>query len=300
MTVSEPIRHVERTMSDPPIARLGRGRTRRAVRLDDGLMGMALLLGPANVIMQLARPGVGYGVLESRVESGRVDLHPIKRARTTFTYLAVAMAGSDAQKAAFRREVNRAHAEVYSTADSPVQYNAFDPDLQLWVAACLYKGGIDFYRMFVGEMDEQDADRHYRDGMVLGTTLQVPAEMWPPDRAAFDRYWQAQLDKVHIDDTVRDYLYPIAVARMRGMTLPESLRRLPEGLALLITTGFLPQRFRDEMRFSWDPDNQRRFDRLIAVLRTVNNLMPRFVRRFPFNVLLWDLDRRIKAGRPLV
>jgi uncharacterized protein (DUF2236 family) len=263
-------------------------------------MGMALLLGPANVIMQLARPGVGYGVLESRVESGRIDLHPIKRARTTFTYLAVAMAGSDAQKAAFRRAVNRAHAEVYSTADSPVEYNAFDPDLQLWVAACLYKGGVDFYRTFVGEMDKQDAERHYRDGMVLGTTLQVPAEMWPPDRAAFDRYWQAQLDKVHIDDTVRDYLYPIAVARMRGMTLPESLRRLPEGLALLITTGFLPQRFRDEMRFSWDPDKQRRFDRLIAVLRTVNNLTPRFVRRFPFNVLLWDLDRRIKAGRPLV
>jgi uncharacterized protein (DUF2236 family) len=300
MTVSEPIRHVERTMSDPPIARLGRGRTRRAVRLDDGLMGMALLLGPANVIMQLARPGVGYGVLESRVESGRVDLHPIKRARTTFTYLAVAMAGSDAQKAAFRREVNRAHAEVYSTADSPVQYNAFDPDLQLWVAACLYKGGVDFYRMFVGEMDEQDADRHYRDGMVLGTTLQVPAEMWPPDRAAFDRYWQQQLDKVHIDETVRDYLYPIAVGRVRAVALPESLRRLPESLVLLITTGILPQRFRDEMRFSWDAAKQRRFDRLIAVLRTVNNLMPRFVRRFPFNVLLWDLDRRIKAGRPLV
>ena len=54
------------------------------------------------------------------------------------------------------------------------------------------------------------------------------------------------------------------------------------------------------MRLSWDAAKQRRFDRLIAVLRTVNNLMPRFVRRFPFNVLLWDLDRRIKAGRPFV
>jgi len=238
--------------------------------------------------------------MESRVESGRVDLHPIKRARTTFTYLAVAMAGSDAQKAAFRRAVNRAHAQVYSTPDSPVEYNAFDPDLQLWVAACLYKGGVDFYRMFVGELDEQDADRHYRDGIVLGTTLQVPPEMWPPDRAAFDRYWQDQLDKVHIDDSVRDYLYPIAVGRVRAVTLPEPLRRLPERLALLLTTGFLPQRFRDEMRFSWDPAKQRRFDRLIAMLRTMNNVLPRFVRRFPFNVLLWDLDRRIKAGRPLV
>ncbi|MDT5252696.1 MAG: hypothetical protein QOH07_1647, partial [Mycobacterium sp.] len=274
MTLSEPISHVERTVSDPPITRLARRRRRRVVRLEDGLMGLALLLGPANVIMQLARPGVGYGVLESRVESGRIDLHPIKRARTTFTYLAVAMAGSEAQKAAFRRAVNGAHAQVYSTADSPVEYNAFDRDLQLWVAACLYKGGVDFYRMFVGELDDEDADRHYREGMVLGTTLQVPPEMWPPDRAAFDRYWQLQLDKVHIDDTVRDYLYPIAVGRVRAVTLPEPLRRLPESLALLLTTGFLPQRFRDEMRFSWDAAKQRRFDRLIAVLRTVNNLMP--------------------------
>src|ERR1700733_598096 len=294
----EPIRHVERTIAEPP--RRQQARRARARGIDQGLMGVALLAGPANVIMQLARPGVGYGVLESRVESGRIDLHPIKRARTTFTYLAVAMAGSEAQKAAFRRAVNGAHAQVYSTADSPVEYNAFDRDLQLWVAACLYKGGVDFYRMFVGEMDEQDADRHYRDGMVLGTTLQVPAEMWPPDRAAFDRYWQQQLDKVHIDETGRDYLYPIAVGRVRAVALPESLRRLPESLVLLITTGILPQRFRDEMRFSWDAAKQRRFDRVIAVLRTVNNLMPRFVRRFPFNVLLWDLDRRIKAGRPLV
>ncbi|BBX47618.1 oxygenase MpaB family protein [Mycobacterium cookii] len=295
MTVSEPISHVDRTLSDPPIRR-----PRPGGRLDDQLMGMALLLGPANVIMELALPGVGYGVMESRVEGGRIDLHPIKRARTTFTYLAVAMAGTDTQKEAFRRAVNGAHAQVYSTPDSPVQYNAFDLDLQLWVAACLYKGGVDFYRTFVGEIDEQDAEERYREGMVLGTTLQVPPEMWPPNRAAFDRYWQEQLDKVHIDDAVREYLYPIAVGRIRGLPAPAWLRRLPESLSLLITTGFLPQRFRDEMHFEWDAARQRRFDRLIAVLRTVNNAMPRFIRRFPFNVLLWDLDRRIKAGRPLV
>ena len=266
----------------------------------DGLMGVTLLAGPANVIMQLARPGVGYGVLESRVESGRIDLHPIKRARTTFTYLAVAVAGNDAQKAAFRRAVNRAHAQVYSTPDSPVQYNAFDPELQLWVAACMYKGALDVYRIFIGEMDDEQADRHYREGMALGATLQVPPEMWPADHAAFDRYWDESLGKVHIDDAVRGYLYPIAVARMRGMALPGRLRRLPESVALLITTGFLPQRFRDEMRLPWDPAKQRRFDRLMAALRTVNRVMPRFVRRFPFNLMLWDLDRRIKTGLSLI
>jgi uncharacterized protein (DUF2236 family) len=276
------------------------GVQRRRAGVDDGLMGVALLAGPANVIMQLGRPGVGYGVLESRVESGRVDRHPIKRARTTFTYLAVATKGSDAQKAAFRRAVDGAHAQVYSTDESPVKYNAFDKDLQMWVAACLYKGAVDVYRVFIGEMDDETADRHYAEGMSLGTTLQVPAEMWPADRAAFDRYWQDSLDGVHIDDTVREYLYPIAASRVPGVKLPGPLQRWSDGSALLITTGFLPQKFRDEMRLPWDARRQRRFDRLMAVLRTVNHLMPRFVRQFPFNVLLTDLDRRIRTGHPLV
>lgn len=262
-------------------------------------MGIGLLAGPANVIMQLARPAIGYGVKDSRVESGRVDRHPIKRARTTFTYIAVALGGSDEQKAAFRRAVNRAHAQVYSLPDSPVVYNAFDPDLQLWVAACMYKGIVDIERLFVGETDDETADEHYRDAMALGTTLQVPPEMWPADRAAFDEYWRTSLDKVHIDDAVRDYLYPIAAGRA-AMPMPRFIRRPLESVSLLITTGFLPQRFRDEMRLPWDARRQRWFDRLMTTIRVTNNLMPKFVQEFPFNVLLLDLNWRIRTGRPLV
>ncbi|MDT5222529.1 MAG: hypothetical protein QOF15_4634 [Mycobacterium sp.] len=298
-TLRQPLPHVERPISDRPRPQR-RTRRRRRIGGDYGLMGVALLAGPANVIMELARPGVGHGVAESRVESGRIDRHPIKRARTTFTYIAVANNGTDAQKAAFRRAVNRAHAQVYSTPDSPVSYNAFDPELQLWVAACIYKGGIDIYRTFIGEIDDAEADRLYREGVTLGSTLQVPPEMWPADRAAFDKYWQESLDKVHIDDAVRKFLYPIAVSRIRGVRLPRRLRERSETFNLLITAGFLPQRFRDEMGLPWDAAKQRRFDRLMTVIATVNSLLPRLLREFPFNLVLWDLDRRIKKGRPLV
>ncbi len=271
-----------------------------AVGFAEGLMGITLLAGPANVIMQLARPGVGYGVLESRVEGGRADRHPIKRARTTFTYIAVAYRGNDTQKEAFRRAVNSAHAQVYSTAESPVEYNAFDPNLQMWVAACLYKGSVDVYRAFIGEMDDETADQHYRDGMSLGTTLQVPPEMWPADRAGFERYWEASLNDLHIDDTVRNYLYPIAVSRLPGLEMPWPLQGIFERFALLITTGFLPQRFRDEMKLEWNPVKQEQFDRLIGLVRFINKLAPAVVRGFPFNMLLHDLDWRIRTGRPLV
>jgi len=274
-------------------------RRRRGASVDDGMLGVGLLSGAANVIMQLGRPGVGYGVAESRVESGRIDKHPIKRARTTFTYLAVATHGTDEQKAAFRRAVNGAHAQVYSTAESPVSYNAFDPNLQMWVAACLYRGVEDVYRLFIGDIDDETAAQLYRDSMALGTTLQVPAEMWPPDRAAFEEYWQKSLELIHIDDTIRKFLYPIAANRS-AIPLPGIIRRPLEAFSLLITTGFLPQRFRDEMRLPWDARRQRRFDQIIAVARFFNDLAPRFIRRFPFNLMLVDLNWRMRTGRPLV
>ncbi|MGE2731997.1 oxygenase MpaB family protein [Mycolicibacterium vaccae] len=277
-----------------------RPRKWRLNRGDGSMLGLGLLAGPANVIMQLARPEVGYGVAESRVESGRIDRHPIKRARTTFTYLAVSTNGTDAQKLAYRRAVNGAHKQVFSTEESPVKYHAMDKNLQLWVGACLYKGVVDVNRLFVGDLDEEQADRLYEQGRALATMLQVDEQMWPADRAAFDRYWAEQLDKVHIDDTVREFLHPIAVARLRGLTLPGPLQRFNESLAQLITTGFLPQRFRDEMKLPWDATQQRRFDRLMAVLRFANDFSPRFIREFPFNVLLKDLDWRIRTGRPLV
>ena len=294
---------VDRPVSEsagPPVSRGLLQRLTRPALFEDGIPGIALLAGPANVIMQLGLPGVGYGVMESRVESGRIDRHPIKRARTTFTYLAVATRGNPEQQKAYRKAVTRAHAQVTSTEDSPVKYNALDPALQLWVAACLYKGGVDVRRTFIGEMDDETADQHYRDSMALGTMLQMRPEMWPADRSAFDKYWDEQLDNIHIDDAIRAFLYPIAVARMKGLQLPGPLQNINESVALLITTGFLPQRFRDEMKLAWNSARQREFDALMTAVRLGNKLAPSPVRNFPFNVLLRDVNWRMRTGRPLV
>ena len=72
--------------------------------------GLSLAAGGANVIMQLARLPVGRGVAESRVDSGRVDRHPIKRLRTTTAYLLIAMLGTEAERTELRRQIDRVHA----------------------------------------------------------------------------------------------------------------------------------------------------------------------------------------------
>ena len=270
--------------------------TSSSVDLRKLVIGAGLLAGPANVIMQLARPGVGHGVVESTVDSGKATLHPIKRARTTLSYLAVATLGTDEERAAFRRGVNRSHAQVRSTESSPVPYNAFDVDLQLWVAACLYVGFQDVYRLFGAPVDEVTWERIYRESAVLGTTLQVPPERWPADLTAFQRYWNDSMDQVSIDDTVRRYLTDLIMLRH----LPPPVRLALGRLSRFVTTGFLPGRFRDEMQLPWDERRQRRFDQLMSLLAVAVRLAPPVLREFPFNAYLVDLRWRIRTGRQLV
>ncbi|GAA4857748.1 oxygenase MpaB family protein [Saccharopolyspora rosea] len=271
--------------------------TRSADPLDEVVIGAALLAGGANVIMQLGVPGVGHGVLESRVDSGNLFHHPAKRTRTTITYLAVATMGTEDDRRRYRRAVNRVHAHVHSDESSAVAYNAFDPELQLWVAACLFKGFEDAYTAMRGRpIPRERRAALYAAAAPLGTTLQVRPEMWPPDLAAFDDYWRTGLARTRIDEPVRRMLVDIAELRFLPAVLRVPFRRLH----LLLTTGFLPPEFRARMGLRWSDRDQRRFDRLTAAIGAVALRLPGPLRRFPFNVLLHDLRRRIRTGRPLV
>lgn len=265
--------------------------------LDEVIVGAGLMAGAANVVMQLARPGVGYGVVESAVDSGNLFLHPWKRARTTFTYLSVATMGTEEDKRAYRRAVNRSHAGVRSDADSPVEYNAFDRELQLWVAACLYKGFEDGYEALLGHrLSDGQREAVYADAAALGTTLQVRQDAWPVDRTSFGEYWEEQIARVRIDEPVRAHLMGVVELRF----LPAPLRIPFARLNRFLTTGFLPPVFREQMRLPWTARDQRRFERLTGAVGVVALRLPGPLRRFPFNLLLWDLRRRIRAGLPVV
>jgi uncharacterized protein (DUF2236 family) len=280
-------------MSVTAIARLPAGTTDLDDPLLDGLG--AFLAGTANVIMQLALAPVGYGVMESPVESGQITKHPLKRFRTTFTYIAVAMLGREDERARYREAVNGSHRLVHSGEHSPVSYNAFDRDLQLWVAACLYYGSVDIYRRLHGPMPEDRADAFYDFAARFGTTLQVTPDMWPADRDAFARYWDRAVERVSIDEPVRRYLRSL----MTNQHLPRLLRGSPR-FNTWITTGFLPPRFRDQMELTWSDADERRFARLLGRIGAGQRRLPRIVRRFPFNWLLWDMRIRVRLGRRLV
>lgn len=260
------------------------------------LLSMGQTMSTANVIMQLANPAVGYGVAHSTVESGRLDRHPIKRARTTASYLAVAAMGTADDRRRFRQAVNRQHAQVRSRDDSPVEYNAMNPELQLWVAACLYIGWEDIYERVHGPLVGAERETFYQQGKVVGTTLQMPAEMWPADRDRFQAYWDEQVGRIEISDEIRDFLLNIAnfgyahrfIQQRYG---PTKYRR---------TVGYLPEPFRTALRVPWSAADQQWFDAYIERQVQLERRKPLWLSQLMFRALLWDTRLRNRFGRPLV
>ncbi|MFC9893881.1 oxygenase MpaB family protein [Nocardia sp. NPDC127579] len=256
----------------------------------------AFLGGAANVIMQLSLRPVGRGVLESTVDSGKVTLHPIKRLRTTLTYLAVALMGTDDERAAYRDAVNESHRPVRSSAASPVKYNAFDPNLQLWVAACLYWGIDDLHTRMHGPMQPRTAEAFYQYCARLGTTLQMRPESWPVDRAAFQQYWDENLATKSIEPELRRYFDAMIDLKM----MPRPIQLVFARLQRFIVTGLLPQHLRDEMGMRWTARDEVRFTRLWRGISAVQTRLPQPLRMFPVNAYLLDMRIRRRLGRPLV
>jgi uncharacterized protein (DUF2236 family) len=260
------------------------------------ISGLGLLAAGANVVMQLSHLPVGHGVAKSTVDSGRVDKHPLKRLRTTLSYLAVAVLGDDDDRRAMRLAVDSVHRHVRSAPDDPVAYNAFDPELQLWVAACLYKGLEDIHEILHGPLDPATAEVLYRHGSRLATTLQVTDAQWPADREAFQAYWDDGVARIEMDELTRPYLVGIAGAEFLGAPFAQVLGPINR----FFTAGFLPAPFRDELGLPWDDRRQQVFDALMRVAAVGHRFVPQPLREFPFNAYLWDTRQRVRRGRPIV
>jgi uncharacterized protein (DUF2236 family) len=253
--------------------------------------------------MQLSRLPIGHGVAKSTVDSGRADRHPLKRGRTTSAFLVISMLGTEQERLAMRAEIAKAHRHVHSAPGDLVQYDAFDPELQLWVAACLYRGAQDMYTILYGEPAPERLEALYQWAKRLGTTLQVTDAMWPATAEDFERYWSAGLAQIEMDDLTRGYLRSVAdftfLLHPLGV-LGRPLQRLVRPVGSMLTGGFLPEPFRRELGMAWDGTRQRRFDRFVRVAAAITRALPRPLRAFPLNLYLWDTRRRIRVGRSVV
>ena len=252
-------------------------------------VGEAVLLAGAGsaVMYQLARKEVGLGVVEHSTTLER----PLDRLRTTLTYVYVMTLGTEEERLAVANMVDRRHAPIRSAG----RYSAFDPELQLWVAATLARTGEAIREKVFGPMDPATRERVYRESWVLGTALQVTPTMWPPTRAAFEDYWQAQLGVLSPEPGVQRYARRLLSTRAAPLPL-----RPAQPLQSLLARGNLDGRTRDVLALPWSSRDQARYDRFWRVFPPVYRKIPRVVRQLPSEIILADTRRRRRSGRRVI
>jgi len=260
-------------------------KTQAAGIRDIAAEGLLIGAGGRAILLQLANPAIGHGV----ANHSSFALHPLDRLNGTLSFVYAIVLGEPDLAALVIGRVNRAHIPVHSDGSSP-KYNAFTPELQLWVAATLYESAAHLHGLIYGPLDEDIADEFYREYSRIGTALQMSPELWPSDRTAFRRYWNEQIGLLTTDAATR----AVAHELLHSRTAPLWFRAaLP--LARLMTAGLLPPTVRPLFALSWSSRHQRCFDRVLGGIRVIYPRLPRKLRQWPKNHYLRSLRASLPA-----
>lgn len=260
--------------------------------------GLWLWLAGANVVMQLANPGVGHGVVEGRVEPGRVDRHPIKRGRTTGLYLAVATLGSQEDRDFIHHEVKRIHDEVISTSDSPVRYSGKSQKLQLWVALCLIRFFVDQYELLYRPLTDAEREHVLALGEPLATVLNVRPEAWPATWEAYEKVFADGMEEARFEQPVREMLDDLCAFGPLDGKLAGSgtlLHRTVGPIHHSYTRFGIPEQARERMGWEISPTDLRRKRLIHTVARVADAVVPTPLRKL-YTVALWDMRARWALG----
>ncbi len=240
------------------------------------VVGEAILLagGGRALLLQLAHPAVARGV----AEHSRFASDPLDRLLGTVGYLYTLAYGTDDEIRQVARRVGGAHRGVRSS-DEPDPYDARDTDLQLWVAATLYDTTIVMYELTWGALPDEIDELVYHRSALIGTTLGMPAHVWPESRDAFRRYWNEQLATLDVGAPAR----LVAQQLLRPAEPQRGLRPILP-LVRIVTAGLLPDRIRTGYGLTWTPWLESQYQRRLGLLLEVYRLLPRALRTLPGRV----------------
>lgn len=218
--------------------------------------------------MHAAHPLVVAGARET----GFYEHDPWKRLERTLilTYAITFGTGDEARAAADR--INHVHRRVRGVDPvTGLSYDAFDPDLLLWVHAGLVDSALLFERMTVGRLTAEERERFHREQMVAAELLGLPAARIPPTTDALRAY---------IDEVVASGILRVTDASRR---VAELFRRPPpqaEWRPVLRAVswwafGTLPASIRDLYGVRWTSGHRAALRATLAGLRAARPAIPR-------------------------
>jgi uncharacterized protein (DUF2236 family) len=209
--------------------------------------------GPRALLMMAAHPVAFEGFFMS---TGSLD-DPYARLRRTAVVMDTIAWGEREHADRMTARVRAMHARSRGVLTHGVgrfaegtPWAADDPELLLWIVACLADSAVLVYDRYVRGMSARDRDAYWADYRVIGRLFGLRDDEMPADWAAFRQYME---DMLHSGDllvtpTARD----VGIDIVMRPPVPLKARPIVE-LANFITVGLLPPDIRRQYGFSWDP-----------------------------------------------
>ncbi len=201
---------------------------------------VTVLFGGARaLLMQAAHPLVMAGANQTAM----YERNPWRRLQRTLVLTYTITFGTKVEARAAAARINEVHARIKGV--DPVtgrRYDALDPELLLYVHACLVDSALLFEELTVGELDDAGRQRFHEEQMLVAEMLLVPRAIIPPTVAEL-RAWLADVGRrgeLVVTEGARRvarlFLHPPreaewrpilkGVARLAFATLPADVREL--------------------------------------------------------------------------
>lgn len=249
---------------------------------------VTVLFGGARaLLMQAAHPLVVAGANQT----GMYERNPWKRLQRTLVLTYTLTFGTKAEAHAAADKINEVHTRINGVdAVTGKPYDALDPELLLYVHACLVDSALLFEELTVGKLDEAGRQRFHEEQMLAAELCLIPRETIPPTVPEL-RSWLAAFEE-RGDLVVTDGARRVAALFLEP---PEEAEWRPvlRGVARL-AFATLPPGLRAQYGFDVGPVKEAASRATLIATRWVRPALPaRFRYIAPYQE--WLLRRRGKA-----
>lgn len=252
----------------------------------------AVMLGGARaLLMHAAHPLVVAGARQT----GMYTSDPWMRLERTLRLNYLVTFGSTVQANATARHINIVHEEINGVDEvTGLAYDALDPELLLWVHACLVDTALVMEHLVVGRLDDPGRERFHQESMVGAEMLRLPRSSIPQTVSGLRSY----IADVISSGMLRRTDGSEAVGRLIMDPPPETPQRPLWRLISFWSFGLLPQGLRSEIYgYSWNPVQEAGLRASLAALRRLRLVAPPRLRFLPLAV---TAQRRIEGRGPAV
>jgi uncharacterized protein (DUF2236 family) len=150
-----------------------------------------MLGGARALLMHAAHPLVVAGARQT----GMYTSDPWTRLERTLRLNYLVTFGTRSQAESTARHINAVHEKIHGTdVVTGLPYDALDPELLLWVHACLVDTALLLERLVVGKLDEAGRQRFHEEAMVQAEMLALPRAKIPPTIDGLRAYMQEVIE----------------------------------------------------------------------------------------------------------